>query len=153
MCAIVDANRADEVFGEKATEAGEAFLDWLIRRHGRLVVGGKVLRELTKTSARDRLQQLTLAGRAFTVDDDQVDAKTKEVSSSCRSDDPHIIALAQVSGARLLYSNDKALHQDFGNQQLIQNPRGRIYSTNDSTSFNAGRQALLRRKDLCRTGN
>ena len=40
------------------------------------------------------------------------------LSDSCRSNDPHVIALAQINGARLLYSNDEALQKDFGDKRL-----------------------------------
>ena len=69
MCAIVDANRASEVFGKNKTKAGEAFLYWLLRQHGRLVVGGKVRRELAITPAQEPLKELTLAGRVHSVGD------------------------------------------------------------------------------------
>ena len=151
MCAIVDANRADDVFGPNRSEAGEAFFNWLWEGRGKLVIGGEVRRELAQTSARDWLQQLLLAGRAIDVDDGQVDARAKEVRGQCHSDDPHVIALAQLSSARLLYSNDKDLHRDFGNRQLVSEPRGRIYSTNESDHFSQHRRRLLGRDDLCKS--
>ena len=43
------------------------------------------------------------------------------------SDDPHVLTVAQMSGTRLLYSNDGDLHQDFKNRGLVNNPRGNIY--------------------------
>ena len=149
MCAIVDANRASEVFGENKTKAGRAFLYWLVQRHGRLIVGGKVRRELATTPAQNWLKELTLAGRVHAVDDKQVDATTEAVRGRCQSDDPHIIAPARLSGARLLYSNDKALHQDFDNPQLINKPRGKIFSTTRSDRLSRHHQQLLRRTDLC----
>lgn len=39
--------------------------------------------------------------------------------SNYRSNDPHIIALAQASGARLLYSNDKKLQENFKDTKLV----------------------------------
>ena len=69
-----------------------------------------------------------------------------------KSDDPHIIALAQVSGARLLYSNDKSLQQDFKNKDLINNPRGKVYITNECRgNFSSGHKKLLVRRDLCQS--
>ncbi len=50
MCAIVDANVVDEVFGEKRPPAGEKFFDWLTVGNGRLVVGGRLLEELDRSS-------------------------------------------------------------------------------------------------------
>ena len=73
------------------------------------------------------LRQLDQAGRAKAVPDAPVDARMKLVAPQCVSDDPHIIALALVSGARLLCSLDQALHTDFTNPKLINSPRGNVY--------------------------
>ena len=48
MCAIVDANVVFEVFGRKRTRAGKQFREWLDDGPGQLVVGGRVLDELTR---------------------------------------------------------------------------------------------------------
>ncbi|MYH42126.1 MAG: hypothetical protein F4017_01170 [Acidimicrobiaceae bacterium] len=64
---------------------------------------------------------------------------------SCRSDDHHVIALAQISGARLLFSNDKDLHKDFKNRQLIDQPTGTVYSTLARNDFTSHRRAQLRK--------
>lgn len=153
MCAIIDANAAHEIFGNSPTEAGEKFRKWFTHGHGRIVVGGGLRRELDKTQAGNLLRQLVLSGRARSVNDDQVDQRAEKVRVSCKSNDPHVIALAQVSGARLLYSGDKDLHEDFGNTRLIQNPGGKIYSTQISGHFSKGHRGLLRRRDLCRVDN
>ena len=69
----------------------------------------------------------------------------------CRSNDIHVIALAQISGARLLYSNDQALHEDFGNKLLIDRPRGKVYSTNERKDFTNAHRRLLNNRNLCRS--
>lgn len=43
-----------------------------------------------------------------------------------KSDDPHILALALVSGVRLLCSRDTALHADFKNPRILR-PAGSVY--------------------------
>ena len=53
MCAIVDANAANDVFGENRTEAARGFFDWLATGDGILVVGGELLRELEGTKCRE----------------------------------------------------------------------------------------------------
>jgi len=112
MCAILDANVAHEVFTTPQTEAGREFLRWLTKRQGRLVVGGKLRRELARHRAAERwIVEGIRAGRVRAARNDDIDKLAKELAGSCRSDDPHIIALARISGARLLYSNDRALHQ------------------------------------------
>ena len=79
-------------------------------------------------------------------------AKTQDLQDEgqCRSDDPHVLALAIVSGARLLYSNDAALQRDFKDKRLIDSPRGKVYSTLEGNNFQRAHQRLLQRTDLCR---
>ena len=48
-----------------------------------------------------------------------------------KSNDLHVIALARISGARLLYSDDKKLRKDFKNKHLVNSPRGKVYSKED----------------------
>ena len=156
MCAILDADVAHQVFGKERPPAGEAFFDRINSGGMRLVVGGKLLEELDN-DARFRIwrQQASQAGRVGIVDAQRVEARTADLRNegACRSNDLHVLALAQVSGARLLYSNDLSLHQDFGNQQLINNPRGKIYSTHAGGQLRESHRRLLRRNDLCRGGS
>ena len=154
MCAILDANVSHEVFGRHQTEAGRVFFRWLNERHGRLAVGGKARRELAKNATAGRwLVEGIRAGRVQAQNDDEVDRLSGELEDACRSDDPHIIALAQVSRARLLYSNDQPLHQDFGNKDLVDRPRGKVFSTQGSPHLTNVHQRLLNRRDLCSQGN
>ena len=48
-------------------------------------------------------------------------------SKTCKSNDKHILALAAASGARLLYSNDRALIDDFRNRAILSNPGTGLY--------------------------
>ena len=73
MCAILDVNVANQVFGELRPEAGVKFFDWLNSGLGRLVLGGRLREELNKTSARDWLVQGVLAGRVRSVSETKVD--------------------------------------------------------------------------------
>ena len=51
MCAIINANVTSEVFGDDRTPRGQILYEWLTRgKTGRLVVGGKLLRELSGSS-------------------------------------------------------------------------------------------------------
>ena len=154
MCAILDANVAAEVFRPNRPAAGVEFFNWIQDGIGRLVVGGKLLEELNRTSAREWARQALNAGLIRSVSASKVDTVTETLRNedSCSSDDPHVIALAQVSGARLLYSNDKNLQRDFKNKTLIDGPRGKVYSTLKDQSFTNSHRKILLRKDLCRTG-
>ena len=134
MCAIIDANVRDDVF-RKRTEEGRHFHHWLMKRGGRIIIGGtKLQEELGQSKAfKEVFAQLQLAGRAIVEDATAVDALAHKMESESgwKSDDWHIIALAQlrINEVRVLYSKDIALHQDF---KKIQRGRGKraawIYS-------------------------
>ena len=153
MCAIVDADVAFEVFGPNRPEAGQKFFDWINGGSGRLFVGGQLLRELDRTAAGDWAREALNSGRIRRVSESEVAAKTKQVQDEgrYRSNDPHVLALAIVSGARLLYSNDGDLQHDFKDKMLIDKPRGKVYSTHQNPSFQQSHAKLLQRKDLCRS--
>ena len=153
MCAIIDANVAHEVFGPTLHPAGQGFLRWVSEGAGRIVAGGKLLQELTGGSAgfKQWTREAQLAGRMRIVSANEVEAKAEQLESqgAYMSDDPHVIALAQVSGARLLYSNDRALQKDFKTKRLIDNPRGKVYSTSRNRNFTKTHRELLAKSDLC----
>lgn len=152
MCAIIDANVSHEVFGTSRPEAGEEFFAWINDGSGFLVTGGRLLDELYKTQAREWARQAALSGQMQVVNSTDIAVKERELLSQhvLRSDDPHVIALALVSGARLLYSNDRALQQDFADKQLVDDPRGKVYTTRIHKKFSDTHRGLLARRDLCR---
>lgn len=152
MCAILDANVAHEVFGNP-NDAGKAFLDWITEGSHRLVIGGKNRKELGERQG--FIGELIRRGNIRRFEDTEVDAITQQLREdrSCRSDDEHIIALAKISGARLLYSNDQLLQRDFNEKELIDKPRGKVYSTHktdeyDNSKFDEAKRRLLNR-NLC----
>ncbi|MDE0341249.1 MAG: PIN domain-containing protein [Nitrospinae bacterium] len=154
MCAIVDANVAHEVFGSNPSQAGEQFFGWIEEGNNRLVVGGKLFEELEASSEefRNWARQAIIARKMKVVDKKQVDTQTKEIEDNVeyKSNDPHVLALAQVSGARLLYSNDGDLQEDFRDKNLIDQPRGKVYSTRVSKNFQPTHKRLLADRNLCR---
>ena len=154
MCAIVDANVAHEVFRITPAPAGEKFFEWVNMGTRRLVAGGRHLEELENSSP-DFRQWATgalLAGKLRIVDYDQVHRRTLKIQGQAQfeSDDPHLLALAQISGSRLLYSNDRDLHRDFRKKVLIDKPRGKVYSTLQTKNFTSTHRRLLQQRDLCK---
>ena len=144
MCAIIDANVAHEAFGQNSPPAGTGFRRW-VEGKGRLVWGGKLRMELSRDrNFRQWAQSAVLSGKLRSERDDDVNQRAEEVERQqvYESDDPHILALAHISGARLLYSNDQPLHRDFKNPALL-DPPGTIYTTLRSKAFGAGRRRRL----------
>ena len=154
MCAIIDNNVRHEVFGapDVQTAAGQFFFTWVDSGKGKLVVGGKLLEELSGYGNFNRwFRQARRIGQAVRIPDDEVAAETAalEARRVCRSDDAHALALARVSGARLLFSNDRDLQDDFGNREIIHDPRGRVYTTQMHKEVIKTHKNLLNRTDLC----
>lgn len=129
MCLIVDANVAVQFFCK--TDPRSADLQNAVFGAGCCVVCGGHLREEYERIGKARRIVLALdrAGKARAIPDGPVQRRTDALKSSgvLGSDDPHIIALAEVSGSRLLHSLDAALHRDFTNPAVINNPRGKVY--------------------------
>lgn len=171
-CVIVDNDVIGAVFGSSPPPAGAALFRWISDGKGQMVVGGKLAEELriesrlkrgsTKRDASiDRsftswLLQVDQAGQLWNLDRD-VELRNKileltEVLINRRpkqENDQHIIALASVSGARLLYSNDRQLHKDFRNKELLNNPRGKVFSTLEHRVLTKSHLRLLRQAPAC----
>jgi len=150
MCAIVDASVIGELWDSGNSKAGRGFRRWVEGPNGSLVVGGKLTQELDSRNATRWIVQLNLAGKLITIDNQCVDEMTASLEQCspvdtmyCESNDHHIIALARISGARLLFSNDKELQQDFKNPRLVNKPRGTVYSTLETKTFAGRRRKLL----------
>ena len=131
MCIIIDNNVRDLVFGNHVTMAGERLRNRIDNRRRRLVIGGKLLRELYQAASfRDWLVQAQLSQQVVRIGDADVDRRTEKIreKSICRSDDEHVIALALESGCRVLCSADEALKQDFTDTYIVPKPKGKLYS-------------------------
>ncbi len=154
MCAIVDANVANEVFGPNPTPAGEMFFNWLNRGSNRLVAGGQLLEELEGSGShfRDWAREFIRSGHMKILNENEVRERTTQIEREKQhtSNDPHVLAVAQLSGARLLFANDGDLQQDFKDRRLI-NPQGTVYSTIKNKNFTKVHKRQLGKKNLCRT--
>ena len=152
MCAILDVNRAHEFVHPSPSEPIRQFRRRLESGRGRLVVGGKLLNELNMNrDVREWIASLNRAGKTIHISAEEsrlVHERAKELAEAgdCESDDEHIIALAQITGARLLYTNDKDLQADFTNTILIKNPPGKLFPTSANRTV---RRKLLDRRNIC----
>ena len=151
MCIILDNNISGEVFGGKRSEASEAVWRWINGIEGedkwlRVVIGGKLTSELKKNSrVREWLIRGMRRGNIINYGSKVVDLKESEVRNwDLRSDDPHIIALALESDARLLYTNDLLLQKDFTNVKFINKPQGKVYTTVMYSKYDKVKEKLLK---------
>ena len=152
MCVILDNSARDNVFGRQRTPAGQQFFEWLEESRARLIVGGKLYEELAENMAFIEWSATAVKdGRVRYFKKDEVERETIRLSRNWpgKSDDQHVIALAQVSKARVLYAHDSDLRDDFRDPALLSNPRGRLYPLGENANAVRNRRQLLSRNDLC----
>ena len=131
MCVIIDAN-VWPAFCADPTAATLSEVDrWLTSGKGRVVYGGtKYGEELAQVAAAVQLLfSYAQAGMAKKYPDGPIDTDAARLKQDpqTESNDHHILALARVSGARILCTGDKALMSDFTNRSLVPTPRGRVF--------------------------
>ena len=140
MCIIVDANKLGEFLANPPNDDAVPIREWLERRNGAGMLvystGGKFDGEVGRR-ARTKLADYARAGKARLVPSHRFsdDADRLRASGRLRSDDPHVLALARASGARLLYTGDQNLIADFKDRNLIRDPRGKVYSSADNADL------------------
>jgi hypothetical protein len=147
VCIIVDANRAHILFSQPESEAAAPIWDWL-KRDGILVYGGKLAAELGKvTASRRLLVELVRGGRAILEAAEEVDREESllRVTGHCKSDDQHVVALARISGARVLFTEDRLLMDDFQNPLLLR-PKGKIYRRSSHRRLLAHRRGCRKQR-------
>ena len=131
MCIIVDANKMGISLADPVREEVKPIHDWLARQGGKLVysTGSQFAKEVGR-GTKQKLLAYVRAGRAkqVPVEDIEEEEKLLRKNPIVGSNDPHILALARFSGARVLYTSDKDLSADFKKKKLIDGPRGRIYT-------------------------
>ena len=127
MCIIVDANAAGDV--ARGTDGGRPVREWLLRgRSAGLIVGGRLLKELSEGGLRDTLRVLDQAGRLRRIAAAQVERIEASLTSDrqCVSNDRHVVALVIASNCNLVFTKDKNLHKDLKNPRVLRS-RPRIY--------------------------
>jgi hypothetical protein len=142
---IIDANVAHTIRHDPPDPDAVPVLRQILGRRVGVVSGGRNAEELHRAGLGVFLLALLRAGVLLLFDKDELEVEEARLREwgYCQSDDHHILALARVSGARLLYSRDHGLHTDFKNRRIIADPRGKIYSS-------VRNHRLLRETGLCR---
>lgn len=133
MCIIIDANCAHK-FKDSNCKDGTPVREWVVNGHGKIVIGGKLSTELNRSGLGSLISELSRIGKCVRVEEAKLDAEARHLSNLkiLESDDPHIVAAARLSGARLLFSKDENLIRDFKNRNTVLNKvkgGGRVYKT------------------------
>ena len=127
MCIILDTNLWSK-FNDPKNEDMEPVRDWIDHKNGKIAYSpvGKIKQELEKSKNMiGKFKKYKRDGQLKLVPKEDVE-QAKKGLKGLKSDDPDIIALAQVSNVKLLATEDKDLHTDFKN--II---KGNIYQTKD----------------------
>ena len=125
MCLILDANEYGDYLNPK-NEDMKPVRDWVEKKNGRIAYAptNQMKKELNRyPKMKARMKQYDKRGKLKIWDKEKVGRQAKELSN-LQSDDPDIIALAQVANVKLLVSSDKKLHKDFTNPKII---GGKVY--------------------------
>ena len=144
MCIIIDASCASGAFGEPSPDS-RPVIDWISSGSGVLVYGGMLAQELLRLDKAKRwLVEARRQGRARLIESDRIERERQQLAaqSKLKSNDSHVLALARASGARLLYTADGPLSEDFTDPNVINHPRGKVYKNNG--------HAHLLKKNTCR---
>jgi hypothetical protein len=129
MCIIIDANCAGDLIAQPISEMAGHLLKHLLSK-GQLAHGGKLTEELSKTGFLRILTELARSGRARRYETAAIRAEEEKLvgKKSCSSNDSHVVALAIVSGARVVVTRDQGLANDITNPRLLR-PKGKIYKS------------------------
>ena len=133
MCLIIDADVSTAL--QPPSADAQPIVNAIEERKVTLVLGGKNTKELYKTKAVGRwLVGLVRANLVRTIPVAEVETEERKLPAlgTRKSNDPHVIALARASGARLLFSKDKNLAHDFKNRTFL-DPVGSVYKTRAHT--------------------
>ena len=130
MCLIVDASLCSVVFKKTSDTNYQQLRETIFGNRIKLVHGGKLTIEYSKAGVLPVIALLAQSGMAKKIDDKLIEVELKKVEKKCSSNDEHVIALARADrkSAHLLCSDDEHLRADFKNKELIDLPRGKIYS-------------------------
>lgn len=128
MCIIIDANMFSD-YCDQGKDNMEPVRNWMREKGNKIAYSptGKIEKELNRhRGMRAMIDTYDGYGKVKVIDKKKVEDKIKELKRKrIKSDDPHIIALAQASGTTLLVTKDDNLASDFKNRDLIKN--GKIY--------------------------
>lgn len=147
MCVVIDANKAGD-FCNQSRPYLRTLLRW-VNAGGRVASGGHLERELFKVhSMKGLLLEWSRSGRLVRVPSARVSAREATLRPVCRSDDPHVLAVAIEAKASIVVTEDKDLITDLRDRSLV-GQRRRIYKENSASPNRVDRHAALLARSDC----
>lgn len=130
MCIIIDANVLSKFLSDPPDADAAPIHDWIKNKGGTIIfsTSGKFAAEVGR-KARERLRVLVQRNVAQRVSAKNFQIDADFLKNLIKSDDEHILALARLTGARILYTANRNLMRDFTSKEIIDKPRGKIYSS------------------------
>ena len=141
MCLIVDASVVNELVANK-TKRSKVFLEFQSKRRIRIATCSDLKKEHKgNTAVIDFFRRIKQNNLLDDIDDEQIDAEKDLVAKAAqpKSNDLHVLALARISGARVIATDDRALQEDIGNKKLLDAPRGKVFSNENQRHLFSGR--------------
>jgi len=139
MCLIVDTSVVNELVANK-TQRSKVFLEFQSKRRIRIATCSDLQKEHKGNAAViaffRRIKQNNLLDE---IGDSRIRVEQRAVREiGCKSNDPHVLALARVSGARVIATDDSDLRRDVGNAKLLK-PKGKVFSKANQRHLFSGR--------------
>lgn len=110
MCLIIDTCAWHKVFGSKDSDFMPV-KDWLYDKNGKMIIGGSTYQVELETLKKylGVIAELSRQRKVVKINDNDVDKteqKIKKIINSGDFDDPHIVALVEESGCRVVCTLD-----------------------------------------------
>lgn len=143
MCLVIDANQAGDLCKQEKPHL-KCLLGW-INAGGRVISGGELERELFRVSGMRTLAlEWSRRGNLIRLSAEQVGQIKDRLQGSCRSNDPHILAVVIAGRADVVVTADKPLIKDLKDTSLV-GRRRRIYKENTASPNRIDRHVRLLR--------
>jgi hypothetical protein len=124
---IIDANRAND-FTSPPTKRAPSIIECVTKRGIKIAIGGLLKRELSRTCLWRLIVEWSRSGFVVYVDDHLVEELNCSMRGRILSDDGHVISLAKLTRAKIIYSDDVLLIKDFRNRSVM-GYRGRVLTS------------------------
>lgn len=127
MCIIIDTNTFGD-FSKPSDRTVVALQRWLGSKQGKVIYSPI---EEWEVFPKELLRSLMRSDSLTLIPSEEVYKEAERLEADTelqlKSNDAHILAVARLSGARILYSRDRKLHTDFKNSSIIRG--GMVYSS------------------------